>query len=945
MNVRRIRQSPEGYLWMATGVGLVRSDGVRFTSFKAGSTEGLKSNSLQDMVIDPDGSMWIAALGGGLTYYQAGKFHNFTVKDGLPSDDVGSLYRDSAGTLWVGTGAGVVRMVNGRFEKPPVPIPSIITAFLEDRDHALWMATLGAGVFRLRSGILTSFTVNDGVPDNRVMSLYLDHSGRIWTAGWKGISFWNGSRFAADPVVSAVLSGSEVRSCAEDRDGNLWIASSSGLFRARGNEVTSMNRSTGLSSDYAYSIFEDGEGDIWVGTRGGLDRFRDSQIRLFRQPEGPVVTDNSGVWTASNRQITRIADNTIRSWPLSLPRGNTPITLLSKPDDSFLIGFDDGVASRTSEHTNFVSRLAALDVRSLFRAHDGSIWIGTANRGLLRWVSAAGSETLIDTGVHDRFIGTLAQDRTGAIWAGSYLGGGLYRLSDGKVQHFGREEGLPDLQVQTVLVDGTGQLWIGSTDGLSWFQDGRIRTVKSQDGLPADHIWAILDDAYDRLWFASFAGFSVIDKKSLTDWAAGKRRNLAPILDPSAGGLQTNTAGNFFPNCARTPDGHLWFSTADGLVEVTPTDPAIQQGPALHVLNEDVTIDGAVFSGGGPIRIPAGARSIEIRYTALGLADPLSARFRYCLEGIDGGWIYADARRLAFYNNLKPGSYTFRVEASIGEEQWRASAALVLEQLPFFYQTWLFKVLACVAVFLSLYAAYSYRVAQMVRQFEVRLEERASERTRLARDLHDTLLQSFQGLIFRLQAIDDLLPAGKAKDLLDKSLERADQAISEGRSAVYELRSSATTTNDLAEAIKALAEELATEESAAFQVLVVGSSRELQPIVRDEVYRITCEGLRNAFSHAQASQIEAEITYSERLFRLRIRDNGEGIPTSLLKEGRQGHYGLPGIRERASQIGGKLEIWSRAGAGTEIELSIASAIAYGASPGRSLFSLFRRKAV
>jgi signal transduction histidine kinase len=249
-----------------------------------------------------------------------------------------------------------------------------------------------------------------------------------------------------------------------------------------------------------------------------------------------------------------------------------------------------------------------------------------------------------------------------------------------------------------------------------------------------------------------------------------------------------------------------------------------------------------------------------------------------------------------------------------------------------------------VLVLLSLYAAYSYRVGQIARQFEVRLEERVSERTRLARELHDTLLQSFQGLIFRLQAVDDLLSPGKAKDLLEKSLERADQAIAEGRSTVYELRSSITTKNDLAEAIKALGEELATDESAAFHMLVEGASRDLHPIVRDEIYRITCEGLRNAFSHARASQIETEITYGDRLFHLRIRDNGEGIPAGVLEEGRPGHYGLPGMRERARQIGGKLEIWSRAGAGTEIELGIASSIAYGASPGRSLFRLFRRKA-
>ena len=236
------------------------------------------------------------------------------------------------------------------------------------------------------------------------------------------------------------------------------------------------------------------------------------------------------------------------------------------------------------------------------------------------------------------------------------------------------------------------------------------------------------------------------------------------------------------------------------------------------------------------------------------------------------------------------------------------------------------------------------RLQQLRSRFNDRLEARVQERTRIARDLHDTLLQSFQGLIIRLQAVGDQLPEGKAKDQLEQSLERADQAIEEGRSTVYDLRSSGTTANDLAQAVRALGAELATEDSAAFRVMVEGSERDLQPIVRDEIYRITREGVRNAFNHARAHHIETEITYGKRLFRLRIRDDGKGIPREILEEDRPGHYGLPGMRERARQIGGKLEIWSGAGAGTEIELSIAGSVAYGTSMGRSLFRLFRHKA-
>jgi signal transduction histidine kinase len=230
-------------------------------------------------------------------------------------------------------------------------------------------------------------------------------------------------------------------------------------------------------------------------------------------------------------------------------------------------------------------------------------------------------------------------------------------------------------------------------------------------------------------------------------------------------------------------------------------------------------------------------------------------------------------------------------------------------------------------------------------EFNVRLEERVTERTRIARELHDTLLQSFQGLMLRLQVVDYLLPEGEAKNQLEQTLERADQAIAEGRTAVYDLRSSTTTTNDLAEAVKALGEELITPGSAAFQLEVVGAPRELHPIIRDEIYRIAREALRNAFSHSEAHHIETEITYEQRALRLRVRDDGKGIPPDVLEEGRRGHYGLCGMRERARQIDGKLNVWSRPGAGAEIELNIAGSIAYRTPPGPPLFRLFRRRRV
>jgi signal transduction histidine kinase len=337
---------------------------------------------------------------------------------------------------------------------------------------------------------------------------------------------------------------------------------------------------------------------------------------------------------------------------------------------------------------------------------------------------------------------------------------------------------------------------------------------------------------------------------------------------------------------------------------------------------------------------------VVFNFMGVSLAVPGRVRYRYLLDGYDSEWSQPNESREAAYTNLPPKLYTFRVMASNSESVWNGTpASVTLEVEPQLSETWWFRAAGVCLTAAAIVAGVRYRMAAVHSAMNLRFEERLAERSRIARELHDTLLQSFQGLMLRLQVVDDLLPPGKAKEQLERSLERADQAIAEGRSAVYALRSSATNTNDLAQAVKILGDELATEDSIAFHLVVEGPTRDLHPIVRDELYRLIQEALRNAFKHAAAHHIETEITYGERTLRLRVRDDGKGIPPEILKEGRHGHYGLSGMRERAQGIGARLEIWSGAKAGTEIEVSIAGSVAYSASTGRRLLWLFRRKQV
>jgi signal transduction histidine kinase len=341
-------------------------------------------------------------------------------------------------------------------------------------------------------------------------------------------------------------------------------------------------------------------------------------------------------------------------------------------------------------------------------------------------------------------------------------------------------------------------------------------------------------------------------------------------------------------------------------------------------------------------RLPPQIRDLEIDYTALSLVAPEKNRFRIMLEGWDRDWQDVGNRRQAFYNNLSPGNYRFRVTASNNSGMWNeAGTFLDFSIASAYYQTNWFRA-ACVIAFMAiLWGLYRLRLHQMARQFNVRMEERLGERMRIARDLHDTLLQSFHGLLLRFQAAYNLFPTrpDEARETLGSAIDEAAEAITESRDAIQGLRSSTVETNDLALAVRTLGEELAAAQadtnSVVFHVEVEGAARDLHLILRDEVYRIAVEAMRNAFKHAEAHRIEVEIRYDERRLRLRVRDDGKGIdPTVLREDGRTGHYGLRGMRERATLLGGKLTVWSEIESGTEVELSIPASRAYETSPAR-----------
>jgi signal transduction histidine kinase len=391
--------------------------------------------------------------------------------------------------------------------------------------------------------------------------------------------------------------------------------------------------------------------------------------------------------------------------------------------------------------------------------------------------------------------------------------------------------------------------------------------------------------------------------------------------------------------------GRIWVSTNGGLAMVDPVRVADRSGPALLQI-DGVSADGVPVVGAGTLRIPPRRQRITLAFTGLSLSVPERVRFRYRLDGFDHDWSAPVATREAVYTNLEPGPYRFRLIASNSDGAWNGpEAVLAFTIAPAFWQTRWFQASTAMVLIAIAWGAYRLRVRQVAHQLNVRFEERLAERTRIARDLHDTLLQNFHGAVFRFQAAINMLPdrPAEAKQRFEHAIDRAAQAVTEGRDAVQKLRSTAGDPHDLAEAIGALGEELADAEiegsraAGTVGVAVTGTPRALHPILRDDVYRIAGEALRNAFRHALARRIEVEIQYDTKQFQLRVRDDGKGIDPAVLETAPPGHFGLSGMRERAELIGGRLEVWSENGIGTEVHLRIPAAAAYAAPPGRRRF--------
>ena len=955
--IESIAQTPDGYLWLGTEFGLVRFDGVRAVPWQPAGTDRLPTGTVYALLVTQDGTLWIGTT-KGLATWKKGHLNRFPQFDG---ETILSLLEDHEDTVWVGTGGpphsgkicsirgGRVDCVGGDGRLGPGMFP-----LHEDHNGDLWVGAKD-GLWRWKPGN-PKFYPLPGELDG-IQAIVEEKNGTL-LFGWKGGLY----QFIQGKTQSYPLPGSagqiQAKRILRDRDGGLWIAAwNHGLTHVHDGRTDVFSKVDGLSGDDVNALFEDREGNIWVSTIEGLDRFRDFGIAtltakqgLSRSLVGSVLADRDGTvwmttygglnrWRRGHIEIPEMG-NAMRAGKIN---GSLPSSLLEDQKGRIWLSTTNELGYLANERFVPVRGMPPGTILSITQDRAGALWVINEQVGLIRISPQNDVHKFLWSELgHKDNASVLGADRSrGGLWIGFSQGGIVY-FSDSQVREsYSTSDGLGAGRITDFHFADDGTLWISTEGGLSRLSNNRLATMSSKNGLPCDAVhWAIEDDDHS-MWLYSPCGLVRVIRSELGAWAAAEDQRDAghiirvTIFDSSEGVKSLSTPGHYHPQVAKTRDGKLWFLPWDGVSVIDPRHlPINKLPPTVNI--EKITADGKIYDVSNGLSLPARVRDVAIDYTALSLVAPEKIHFRYKLEGQDPDWREVVNVRQVQYSNLAPRHYTFHVMASNNSGVWNETgASLEFSVLPAFYQTLWFRALCGLAFLALLWGIYQLRIHELRRQFNIALDARVNERTRIARELHDTLLQNFHGLMFQFQAASNLMlrRPDEAKRSLDDAINETKKAISQGREAIQGLRSEPIAKGNLAELLMLTSKELAdangSDPQPVFDLIEEGERQLLSSNVSSEVCRIALELVRNAYQHAHAQRIEAEIRYGDSMLRLRIRDDGQGIDPKVLKEGgKLGHWGLRGVRERADQIGADLDLWSEPGGGTEAQLLIPASIAY-----------------
>jgi signal transduction histidine kinase/streptogramin lyase len=688
------------------------------------------------------------------------------------------------------------------------------------------------------------------------------------------------------------------------------------------------------------SLFEDREGNLWIGSARGIERLRDSSFVTYSVDEGlpgetggPLYVDDAGrTWFAPSSgglywmrdgKTARVAIGGIADDPVYSISGGKGEVWVGRREGGLthVVTKNGTLTTRTYRQSE---GLAQNSVSAVHVDRQGSVWAGTLSGGVSRLRDGSFTTYTKANGLASNSVTSIAEGRDGSMWFG--LRGGLSALTTAGMRSYTLKDGLPSDDVTSVTEDSQGNLWIGTSAGLALLSADRSLGIRTLDKLIPDPVLGIAEDTRGFLWIATTRHVIRLDRLRLLNGYAGPG-NLRDygITDglPSTEGIRRERS------VVSDPRGAIWFSLDRGISVIEPGEVRDELPPITQI--ESISADGRVIPPQTPLRIPGPSRRVAIDYTGLSLSVPQRIRFRFMLEGFDHDWSEPTFVRRAVYTNLSSGRYRFRVMSSNANVAWTESeATLPFNVDPPFWEAWWFRLLLAACAVACVWLLFTLRMRQIARRMQARLEERIQERERIARNLHDTLLQGVISASLQLDVANDrLADDSPAKPLIRRVLELMRLVTEEGRNSIRSLRSSPSESHTLEQAIAQLGEQLASnKKDVEFRVIAQGRSRFLQSATWDEAFRIASEAVTNAFRHSGAKKIEAEVEYGVRDLTLTVRDNGCGIDTHVIGKGREGHWGLPGMRERAEQVGAKLQVLSRVGSGTEVKLRIPGKVAF-----------------
>jgi signal transduction histidine kinase/ligand-binding sensor domain-containing protein len=950
-----IQQTRDGYLWLGTGEGLFRFDGVRFERYERGRGGEVFSGRISALLATNDGGLWIAHQGSGVraSFLKDGEVRNYASPDPLHPGTILAFAQSPDGTMWAATDYGLARLEGahwidvGQHYDRASSYPE--TVFVDHRG-TLWVNTRAGLLYR--SPGQSQFQTADATLFENV-DITEAPDGSVWIAsvrGWvRKVTRPDGSLLREYPLIVAKSLG-----IAFTHDGALWIATvGDGLLRepfpnqlptGRKTSVDALEHYTerdGLGNDFSDTVFEDRERNVWVTSSRGLDQFRWSKLIPIELAHGSTYIsmgeDPSGGLIVGSERLMRTVDGVLTR-VLSPP--SRIECIYRDPFDRVWLGGVDGLWRLSGDRFLAYPLPRGLtpsghNVQAMTLDRFGSLWVSFDRNGVyqLKGSSWTRSGGLLNFPTDPPLIETT--DAEGRTWFG-YRDNLVAMLDGTKISLFTPQQGVNIGNVISVYGAG-GRIWIGGDKGIEVLQDSRFRGISSADVEALKGISGIASEAKGDMWLNGLSGVVHIKADEIERALANHGYSMAiERLDNLDGLVSAPEQIRPLPSVVKTGDGRIYFATRSSVVWIDPRQiPRNTTRPTVDI--QSVNADGKTYDRPKELRLKANIDNLEIRYTAPSLLIPERVRFRYFMEGLDKSWMDAGDRRMALYSRVPPGKYVFEVIASNDEGLWSESARTVsIDIPPSFIQSIWFQILCGLVILLLLSLVYVVRFRQVNAQIRARIYGRVAERERIARELHDTLLQGVLSASMQLDlAEDQLAEDSPLKGLVQSVLATLRHVTEESRMALRGLRLEDVENNDLAKAFQRVKLEFPHKATVVFRVVAQGTPRAVRTEIRNEIYRIGREAIVNAYVHSEAAAIEVEIQYARTQLSLLVRDDGRGIDSSILQEGRDGHWGLSGMRERSQRIGATLKLRSRPGAGTEIELMIPGHIAFEDDSGNS----------